>query len=84
MGKKPPAKGNGVLDREAAHEVLLDFIRLNKMVLVLDEISGTVPSVKDHIFVVTKTPRLRVFYSDQIEKEIPPQDHKSKVKNGQK
>lgn len=71
MGKKPPVNDK-VLNRKPAHEVLLDFVKFNNLVLIIDEVVATIPSVKDHIFITTKSPRLRVYYGDQIEKDNKP------------
>lgn len=59
----------GAVERTPPDKLLLDFMKENKLVLILDEISIPVTDVKDTIYSVTKKQRARVFYLDQIEKE---------------
>lgn len=66
MGKTTPT--DKVLERKPAHELLVDFIKFNNLVLIVDEVTDTVPSIPDHLYVVNKSPRVRVFYADQVEK----------------
>ena len=62
-------KEDKVLERKPALEMLLDFIKLYSIVLIVDEIEETIPTVPGIVYTVGRKPRVRVFYKDQIEEK---------------
>lgn len=54
--------------RTPPEEVLLEFLKKNNLVLIADEISLPTTIIPDVIYVVDKRPRIRVYYSDQLNK----------------
>ncbi|MBU1067091.1 hypothetical protein KKE60_04860 [Patescibacteria group bacterium] len=55
--------------RVPADKILLDFLQKEKLVLIADEttiVNNVIPGV---VYTVDKRPRIRVYYSDQIEKK---------------
>ena len=62
-GKEPQVPA-----RVPADKLLLDFIKDNKLTLVVDEVTRLQADVKDVIYINIKRPRVRAFYLDDINK----------------
>jgi hypothetical protein len=72
MAKK---KKPQVPTRTPADKLLLDFIKDNRIVLIVDEVIVSQAVIPDTIYVNVKKPILKAFYRDQIKTE--------KAKNGE-
>ena len=57
-GKKP--------QKTSADKLLLDFMKDNKITLVVDVIDVVNTDIKDLVYVQIRRPRVRVFYLDDI------------------
>lgn len=75
MGKKArleKKKEDKVLQRKPAQEMLLEFIKLYSIVLIVDEVETTRTDVPGALYTVVRSPRVRVYYKDQIKEETKP------------
>lgn len=73
---KKAAKDN----RPPAEKLILDFLNLNKIVLIVDEIAIVNDVAKGAVYTVDKRPRIRAYYQDQVNKSKP---NELKPTNGQ-
>ena len=67
-GKRPQTT------RIPADELLINFLKQNNIVIIVDEAGIVQNTVKGLVYTVDKRPRVRVYYKDQIEKENPTKD----------
>jgi hypothetical protein len=65
--------------RIPADKLLLDFVKDNRIVLIVDEVKVINPDVVDAVYVTIKRPRVRAFYLDQIKKGQANGEDKPKV-----
>ncbi len=53
-------------ERTPADKLLIDFIKDNKLTLVVDEVTTLSADIPDTVYVAIKRPRVRAFYLDDI------------------
>lgn len=65
MAAKKPKKGQ----RISADQLLIDFLKSNDLVIIVDEAAIVTNTVKGHVWTVDKRPRVRVQYKDEMGKK---------------
>ncbi len=78
MSNKKAKKGQD--KRIPAEKLLLDFIKANRIVLIVDEIFIVNTDAKDALYTKIRRPMLKAFYLDQVAKNKPAINGESKPK----